>query len=84
MDAEGARALARRIEQGPPTDNASPPSRNGSSRARPIFGMHIYRTVKSRTTLVGRPAVRRQRIHSTLVDGRWTSAVVEETLQYLD
>lgn len=84
MDAEGARALARRIEQGPPTAKASLPCRDGSSRSRAIFGMHIYRTVKTRLAVAGRPAVRRQRIHSTLVAGRWTSAVVEETLQDLD
>jgi hypothetical protein len=84
MDAEGARALARRIEQGAPPETASAPLRNGSPRARPIFGVHIYRTLKTRVTVAGRPAVLRHRIHSTLVAGRWTSTVVDETLRYVD
>jgi hypothetical protein len=46
--------------------------------------MHIYRTVKAHVILAGRPAVRRQRIHTTLGAGRRSSAVVEETFQYLD
>jgi hypothetical protein len=46
--------------------------------------MHIYRTVKTHIVLAGRPAVRRQRIHTTLGAGRRSSAVVEETFQYLD
>jgi hypothetical protein len=80
MDADGARALACRIEQGPPTDPALSPS----SRARPILGVHIRRTVRTSITVEGRPAMLRQRIHSTFVAGRWTSAVVENTLLYLD
>jgi hypothetical protein len=84
MDAEGARALARRIEQGRPMDPSLAPPRKNSSPARPIFGVHIRRTVRTRITVDGRPALLRQRIHSTFVAGRWTSAVVESTLLYLE
>jgi hypothetical protein len=84
MDAEGARALARRIAQGPPKPDASRSNGNGASRPRVIFGMHVYRTVKTPLVLEGRPAVVRQRIRSTLVGEGWTSVVVEETVQYLD
>jgi hypothetical protein len=83
MDAEGARALARRIEEGPPAQesgfpHASPP------RERQIFGMHVVRTVTTRVTLQGRPALIRQRRHSTLTENGWRTETVEETVEYLD
>jgi hypothetical protein len=84
MDAEGARALARRIAQGPPKPEAARSNGNAASRPRAIFGMHVYRTVKTPLVLEGRPAVLRQRIRSTLVGDGWTSIVIEETLQYRD
>jgi hypothetical protein len=84
MDAEGARALARRIEQGPPKADASHGDENSEPHPRAIFGTHVYRTVKTPLVLAGRPAVLRQRIRSTLVGDVWASVVLEETLHYLD
>jgi hypothetical protein len=82
MDTEGARALARRIEEGPPAQETG--ARPAAPRERQIFGMHVIRTVATRVTLQGRPAMIRQRRHSTLTEKGWTTKTVEETVEYLD
>ncbi|HEX2044271.1 MAG TPA: hypothetical protein VHF23_01445, partial [Gaiellaceae bacterium] len=78
MDAAGARALARRIAGGPPSEPG--PGRGGSSpeRCRVIFGLWIYRTEEQPSLRDGRPVLVRRRVCKTLVRGRWISFVLRE------
>lgn len=89
MDAEGARALARRIAGGPSPEHVpgraeSGSGGDGSEPARVIFGLRIYRTVEQRSLVDGRRAVVRRRVCKALVAGRWVSSVVREDVERLD
>jgi hypothetical protein len=84
MDAEGARALARRIEQGPPDEAPAPAPREDDPRPRQIFGLSIVRTVRTPIVVDGRRAVLDQRLHSRLVEGRWATTVVSESVHFSD
>lgn len=84
MDAEGARALARRIAGGPPPEAETAGREGGPEPARVIFGVRIYRTIEQRSLVDGRRALVRRRVCKALVAGRWVSSVVREDVERLE
>lgn len=90
MDAEGARALARRIAAGPPADDARRAARR-TVRARTVsdddfepqarYGVRIYWTERTPSVAGGRRVVVVRRLCKTLVDGRWIVSVVREAVE---
>jgi len=90
VDAEGARALARRIAAGPPAGDAQ----GGAPRtaaAGPVpeelfepparYGVRISWTERTTRLAGNRPVVVVRRLCKTLVDGRWIVSVVRETVE---
>ncbi len=88
MDAEGARALARRIEAGPPPADETPGAvPTGDAPAADAEdpdavptrnGVRVYSTERQAVVVDGRPAIVRRRVCKTLVDGCWVTSVVRE------
>lgn len=86
MDTEGARALARRIADGPPPSDAPAPAaqRRTEPRARQIHSVYIFRTEIDRALVGGRTVEIRRRVRKSLAGGAWVSTVLEERVDYLD
>jgi hypothetical protein len=90
VDAEGARALARRIAAGPPPEDAkrrvrrkvaAEPVRDDLFEPLARYGVRIYWTERTPHLADGRPAVVVRRLCKTLVDGRWIVSVVREAVE---
>ena len=79
MDVEGARALARRIADGPPTEE-----RRVGQSPRALHERRFVRIFWTETQplfVEGRSAVGVRRLCKTLVDGHWEIAVVREEVR---
>ncbi|MGH2995727.1 MAG: hypothetical protein ACRDON_02215 [Gaiellaceae bacterium] len=90
MDAEGARALARRIAAGPPAGDAktgvprtvaADPVPEDLFEPRARYGVRIAWTERTTRLAGDRPVVVVRRLCKTLVDGRWIVSVVRETVE---
>lgn len=82
MDAEGARALTRRIQEG--RDSSAAPRRPGPEAEmvpKPArYGVRIYCTERYRLLDGGRSVVLVRRVCKTLVDGDWVVSILREEL----
>jgi len=78
MDVEGARALARRIADGPPTEERVGQSPRALHERRFV---RIFWTETQPLFVEGRSAVGVRRLCKTLVDGRWEISVVREEIR---
>ena len=82
MDAEGARALTRRIQEGRDT-SAAPrrPAAEAEVVRKPVrYGVRIYSTERYRFFDGARSLVLVRRVCKTLVDGDWVVSILREEL----
>jgi hypothetical protein len=84
MDAEGARALTRRIQEGRGTPASPRPSKpNSEVLPEPArYGVRIYSTERCPVFDGARSVVLIRRVCKTLVDGEWIVSVLRE--EYVD
>jgi hypothetical protein len=82
MDAEGARALARRIQEGrgAPALPRRPELSSEVRATRARYGVRIYRTERCPVFDGARSVVLMRRVCKTLVDGGWVVSVLREEL----
>lgn len=82
MDAEGARALTRRIQEGrgtPPPPPPGPPKPELEVLAQPArYGVRIYSTERCPILDGARSVVLVRRVCKTLVDGDWIVSILRE------
>lgn len=80
MDAEGARALTRRIQEGRGTPAPPrPPKASSEVHAEPArYGVRIYRTERCPVFDGVRSVVIVRRVCKTLVDGEWIVSILRE------
>jgi hypothetical protein len=80
MDAEGARALARRIqeERGAPAPSGHPEANSEVRATQARYGVRIYSTERCPLFDGARSVVLVRRVCKTLVDGDWVVSVLRE------